>query len=90
MIIPSSHAAEVYISLLELKGCFNPAMVIPVAVQWKCYPNTGNYRMQRHTLDTNRWQPFGCKLSSACDVIVHEWNAQTDVASIIQIILAGS
>ena len=62
-----------YSTLLELKGCFNLAVVIPVAVlneiaiqmqvTIRC---KGIDRLQVATIN------FGCKLSSVCDVVVQE------------------
>ena len=50
LISPCLYFRHVY-TLLELKGCFNPAVVTPVAVfnEINCYSNTGNYRMQRYS-----------------------------------------
>ena len=66
-------------TLLELKVCFNPVVVIPVAVL-----NEIIIQMQVTTgckgIVDYRWQLFGCKLSSVCDVVVQEWNVHTDVA----------
>ena len=76
-------------TLLELKGCFNPAVVTPVTVL-SVIAIQMQVTIRCKGIVDYRWQPFGCKLSSVCDVVVQEWNVHTDVAYIIQIILADS
>ena len=64
-------------TLPELKSCFNPVVVIPVAVL-----NEIAIQMQvtigcKGIVD-NRWQPLILDASSAqCDVVVQEWNVHT-------------
>ena len=79
---PPSASEQLWLSshaLLELKGCFNPAVVIPVAVLDEIAIEMQVTIGCKGIVDY-RWQPFGCKLSSVCDVVVQDWNVHTNVA----------